>query len=79
MTPGIPPAASLTPSVAPASLSQWREALAMMMSSPLSQDASSALTALGDQLLGYGWVEAAHTWFVAFSLNQHAAIKPVLS
>lgn len=62
-TPAFPPAAFSVPSP-PASLSQWKETVAMIISSPLSADASSALTALGDQLLSYGWVEAAHACYL---------------
>lgn len=46
------------------SLSKWTETVAMMISSPLTNDTSAALTALGDQLLANGWIEAAHVWFV---------------
>lgn len=46
------------------SLAKWAEIVAMMISSPLTNDASAALTALGDQLLANGWLEAAHAWYV---------------
>lgn len=43
-------------------LSDWAETAAMMLSSPLTLETSSALTALGDQLLSNQWIEAAHAW-----------------
>jgi hypothetical protein len=53
---------SATVKVAPDSLAGWPETAAMMLSSPLTPDASAALTALGDCLLSNEWVEAAHAW-----------------
>lgn len=46
-------------------LSKWTESAAMMILSPLTNDASAALTALGDQLMTNGWLEAAHVWYAA--------------
>lgn len=48
-------------------LVKWAETVAMMISSPFtpSSETSSALVALGDQLLAQNWIEAAHAWFVA--------------
>jgi len=68
-TPRTPAFAAAAPPAPPASLGQWRETAAMIIASPLPQDASSALTALGDQLLSYGRVEAAHSWFVLVLLG----------
>lgn len=51
-----------TANVPEESLTKWNETLAMMYSSPLTPETSAAITALGDQLLSNGWVEAAHTW-----------------
>lgn len=50
------------------SLSQWAEAAAMMVSSPLSPETSAALTALGDQLVANHMYEAAHIWYVKILL-----------
>ncbi|KAH8833595.1 Sec23-binding domain of Sec16-domain-containing protein [Flagelloscypha sp. PMI_526] len=46
------------------SLSKWNETLAMMYSTPLTPETSAAITALGDQLLSNGWVEAAHACYL---------------
>ncbi|KAF9482773.1 hypothetical protein BDN70DRAFT_800853 [Pholiota conissans] len=46
------------------SLTAWAETVAMMISSPLTPEASSALTALGDQLIANDWVEAAHVCYL---------------
>lgn len=46
------------------SLSKWAETVAMLLVSPLTPDASATLTALGDQLLANGWLEAAHVCFL---------------
>ncbi|KAJ3551642.1 hypothetical protein NP233_g13043 [Leucocoprinus birnbaumii] len=46
------------------SLSKWAETVAMLLVSPLTPDASAALTALGDQLMTNGWLEAAHVCFL---------------
>nr|GAT53207.1 copII vesicle coat protein [Mycena chlorophos] len=46
------------------SLATWAETAAMMLSSPMTTDTSSALTALGDQLLAHQWVEAAHACYL---------------
>ena len=35
----------------------------MMMSSPVSPETSTALTALGDHLSANQWIEAAHAWY----------------
>jgi COPII coat assembly protein SEC16 len=59
------PAAAMPPNVPPDVLSKWTETVAMMISSPMSVDTSSALTALGDQLASNQWIEAAHAWYVA--------------
>lgn len=44
------------------SISRWGEAVAMILSSPLSQETSAALTSLGDQLVANQLFEAAHAW-----------------
>ena len=44
------------------SLSKWPEAVAMMLSSNMTIESSSALTALGDCLAHHRWMEAAHVW-----------------
>lgn len=74
----IPPLAHLTPrtpnfqppappaNISPETLAKWAEIVAMMFSSTISTDTSSAITALGDQLLANHDVEAAHAWFVWF-------------
>ena len=63
MTASFPP--SFQPSICPADiLAKWAETAAMIISSPLTSEASSALTALGDQLNANQWVEAAHAWYV---------------
>lgn len=64
MTPNFPPAFQTSP-VPTETLSQWAETVAMMISSPMSTETSSALTALGDQLAANGWFEAAHSWYVS--------------
>ncbi|KAJ7449829.1 Sec23-binding domain of Sec16-domain-containing protein [Mycena latifolia] len=72
----LPPVSHMTPMTpnfaAPAlannipvqSLAAWAETAAMMLSSPVTTDTSSALTALGDQLLSHQWVEAAHACYL---------------
>ncbi|KAJ7155946.1 Sec23-binding domain of Sec16-domain-containing protein [Mycena crocata] len=72
----LPPASRMTPMTpnfsAPAlannipteSLATWADTAAMMLSSPMTTDISSALTALGDQLLSHQWVEAAHACYL---------------
>ena len=45
-------------------LSKWADTAAMVVSSPMTSDTSSALSALGDQLVANGWYEAAHAWYV---------------
>ncbi len=49
---------------------KWAEIVAMMISSTITTDTSSALTALGDQLLVNQYVEAAHVWFVCFDTSR---------
>ncbi len=63
-------AANMGPTIPPASLEKWAETAAMILCSPLTAEASAALTALGDQLLGNNWVEAAHVWYVFFPACQ---------
>ncbi|PFH54340.1 hypothetical protein AMATHDRAFT_44853 [Amanita thiersii Skay4041] len=45
-------------------LSKWAETVAMIIAGPVSQDASLALTALGDQLIASHFVEAAHCCYL---------------
>ncbi|KAF8628402.1 hypothetical protein AX15_003926 [Amanita polypyramis BW_CC] len=45
-------------------LTKWAEIVAMMVSSTISPDTSSALTALGDQLLANQYIEAAHACYL---------------
>lgn len=59
-TPAFPSVPSNT--VAPESFSKWRETVAMIIASPQGSDASVTLTALGDQLMAYHWLEASHIW-----------------
>lgn len=44
------------------SLSKWAEIVAMMLSGSVGPETAATLTALGDQLAGNGWTEAAHVW-----------------
>jgi len=62
-TPNFPVVAPQAP-IAPENLTKWAETVAMMITSPLTLENSSALTALGDQLLACNWVDAAHAWYV---------------
>ncbi|KAI0362216.1 hypothetical protein OH77DRAFT_1507802 [Trametes cingulata] len=45
-------------------LANWAKTAAMMLSNPMTPDASAALTALGDQLSAHQWVEAAHACYL---------------
>jgi COPII coat assembly protein SEC16 len=53
---------SVTAPIPTESISKWAETVAMMLSCPLSQDTSTALTSLGDQLVANQLFEAAHVW-----------------
>ncbi|KAJ3507874.1 hypothetical protein NLJ89_g6061 [Agrocybe chaxingu] len=55
---------TLSPTIPPEALDKWAETVAMMISSPLTPETSSALTALGDQLLANNWVDAAHACYL---------------
>ncbi|KAE9391652.1 hypothetical protein BT96DRAFT_888541 [Gymnopus androsaceus JB14] len=46
------------------SLSKWAEIVAMMLSGSVGSETSATLTALGDQLAGNGWTEAAHVCYL---------------
>lgn len=59
--PGAAPSAVISADV----LSKWAETAAMIISNPMTPEASSALTALGDQLQANGWYEAAHIWYAS--------------
>lgn len=63
-TPGFPAAILNLP--APESLAKWRDTIAMMLPStaPAAPDTSLTLTALGDQLATYNWMEAAHVCYL---------------
>ncbi|THH33921.1 hypothetical protein EUX98_g247 [Antrodiella citrinella] len=45
-------------------LSKWSQTAAMIFSNPMTTEASSALTALGDQLSTNNWIEAAHVCYL---------------
>ncbi|KAH9926213.1 Sec23-binding domain of Sec16-domain-containing protein [Fomitopsis serialis] len=45
-------------------LAKWADTIAMIYSSPLTFETSSALTALGDQLAANHWYEAAHACYL---------------
>lgn len=64
MTPRTPNFVGLpvTAPIPTESIARWAEAVAMMLSSPLSQETSAALTGLGDQLVANQLFEAAHVW-----------------
>lgn len=67
VSPNIP--APFQPSAASSAvLSKWAQTLAMIISSPMTAELSSAVTALGDQLSANGWFEAAHAWYALFTL-----------
>ncbi|KAJ3551916.1 hypothetical protein NM688_g4435 [Phlebia brevispora] len=63
MTASFPPPFQTSP-VPTEILKKWTETAAMMISSPMTAETSSALTALGDQLLANNWVEAAHACYL---------------
>ncbi|KAF5391379.1 hypothetical protein D9757_001871 [Collybiopsis confluens] len=46
------------------SLSKWAEIVAMILSGSLTSETAATLTALGDQLAGNGWTEAAHACYL---------------
>ena len=66
VTPRTPNFTSMQPvlNILPEKLSKWAETVAMMISSPFTPSAemNGALVALGDQLMGNNWIEAAHVW-----------------
>jgi hypothetical protein len=66
MTPRTPNfgALSVTAPIPVETISKWAETVAMMLSSPLPQETSAALTSLGDQLIANQLFEAAHVWYV---------------
>ncbi|KAF8654092.1 hypothetical protein AX16_003625 [Volvariella volvacea WC 439] len=66
LTPRTPNFAAPTPSsnIPQESLARWAETAAMMISNPITPETSSALTALGDQLLAHQWTDAAHACFL---------------
>ncbi|KIK57809.1 hypothetical protein GYMLUDRAFT_61199 [Collybiopsis luxurians FD-317 M1] len=66
------------------SLSKWAEIVAMMLSGSVSSETSATLTALGDQLAGNGWTEAAHVCYLlspqtsTVAGSQHPSARIVL-
>ncbi|KAI7825987.1 Sec23-binding domain of Sec16-domain-containing protein [Gamsiella multidivaricata] len=56
------------PKVPGASLSQWRDTLAMILSNRTSGD-QTAISSLGDLLMKEGWVEAAHICYLLSPQN----------
>ncbi|KAJ4487935.1 Sec23-binding domain of Sec16-domain-containing protein [Lentinula aciculospora] len=66
------------------SLSKWAEIVAMMLSGSVSAETSATLTALGDQLAGNGWTEAAHVCYLlspqtsTVAGSQHPSARIVL-
>ncbi|EPT06159.1 hypothetical protein FOMPIDRAFT_1110601 [Fomitopsis schrenkii] len=50
--------------IAPDVLAKWADTVAMIYSSPLTFETSSALTSLGDQLAASHWYEAAHACYL---------------
>lgn len=66
MTPRTPNFVGLpvTAPIPTESIARWAEAVAMMLSSPLSQETSAALTGLGDQLVANQLFEAAHVCYL---------------
>ncbi|KAI0780829.1 Sec23-binding domain of Sec16-domain-containing protein [Trametes elegans] len=62
LTPSFPAVQPLN--IAQEVLADWAKTAAMMLSNPMTTDASSALTALGDQLSVHQWVEAAHACYL---------------
>ncbi|THG99767.1 hypothetical protein EW026_g2634 [Hermanssonia centrifuga] len=63
MSPNFPKVIQMSP-IPTEILSKWTETVAMMITSPLSMETSSALTTLGDQLAANKWVEAAHSCYL---------------
>ncbi|KAJ3987357.1 Sec23-binding domain of Sec16-domain-containing protein [Lentinula detonsa] len=66
------------------SLAKWPEIVAMMLSGSVSAETSATLTALGDQLAGNGWTEAAHVCYLlspqtsTVAGSQHPSARIVL-
>ncbi|KAH7871832.1 Sec23-binding domain of Sec16-domain-containing protein [Lentinula edodes] len=66
------------------SLSKWAEIVAMMLSSTVNAETSATMTALGDQLAGNGWTEAAHVCYLlspqtsTVAGSQHPSARIVL-
>ncbi|KDQ60805.1 hypothetical protein JAAARDRAFT_190947 [Jaapia argillacea MUCL 33604] len=58
------PSPDLTATVPAENLSSWAETAVMLLSSPMTNESSAALTALGDYLVANGWVEAAHACYL---------------
>ncbi|KAH9951938.1 Sec23-binding domain of Sec16-domain-containing protein [Amylocystis lapponica] len=53
-----------TMDIPPEVLARWADTAAMIVSSPMTMETSSTLTALGDQLAGNRWFEAAHACYL---------------
>ncbi|KAJ3725933.1 Sec23-binding domain of Sec16-domain-containing protein [Lentinula raphanica] len=66
------------------SLSKWPEIVAMTLSGSVSAETSATLTALGDQLAGNGWTEAAHVCYLlspqtsTVAGSQHSSARIIL-
>lgn len=56
------PVAAEPLNIPPEVLAKWADTAAMIFTSPMTLETSSALTALGDQLANNQWYEAAHAW-----------------
>ncbi|KAH8106975.1 Sec23-binding domain of Sec16-domain-containing protein [Cristinia sonorae] len=63
LSPNFPLTAPSVP-IAQEVLSKWMETATMIITNPMTTEASSALTALGDQLLSNHWIEAAHVCYL---------------
>lgn len=69
-----PLSASFPPTLPPLQLpkdilAKWKETAGMILSGTLTNESSSALTALGDQLVANSWIEAAHVWYVVIFIS----------
>ena len=51
-------------------LAKWKETAGMILSGAMTTESSSALTALGDQLVSNGWIEAGHVWYVIVLIEE---------
>lgn len=58
------PKPDVTSKVPESALSKWTETAAMLLSSPITSESSTALVALGDYLLSNQWIHAAHVCYL---------------